>query len=229
MNYKYLQALHKDEMVEGLPPIKSSNGACIGGVVGKHPERRYEKGKERRASQLIVLVHSYLIGPLSTVSYGGSRCVLTFIDDYSRFCWVYFLKLKSEVFEQLKIWKALVENQSGNRINIIRNDNGKDYVNKYLQQFCEECGIQMQHSTPYTPHQNGVAERKNRSLKEMATCMIEEKELSPKIWDEAINCVAYIQNRALYKSMKGKTPYETWFGHKPNVSHFTIFGSRAWA
>ena len=127
------------------------------------------------------MVHSDIIGPLPTPSYGGSRYVLTFIDDYSRFCWVYFLKLKSKVFEQLKIWKDLVENQSGNRINIIRTDNGNEYVNKNMQQNFEECGIQMQHSTPYTPQQNGVAKRKNRSLKEMATCMIEERDISPKI------------------------------------------------
>ena len=98
MNYKYLQVLHKDEIVEGLPLIKSLNGACIGYVVGKHPKCSYEKGKARRASQPLGLVHSYLIGPLPTLSYGGSRYVLTFIDDYLRFCWVYFLKLKSKLF-----------------------------------------------------------------------------------------------------------------------------------
>ena len=186
-------------MVEGLPSIKYSNGACIGCVVGKHLERGYEKGKERRATQTLVLVHSDLIFPIPTPSYGGSRYVITFIDDYSRFCWVYFLKLKSEVFETLKIWKALVENQSGHRIKILRTENVKEYFNKNLQHLCEECGIQMQHSVPYTPQQNGVAERKNRSLKEMATCMIEARDLIPKIWDEDINCYAQIQNRAFHK------------------------------
>ena len=63
----------------------------------------------------------------------------------------------------------------------------------------------------------------------MTTYMIEAKDLSPKIWVEAINCVAYIQNRSLHKSVSGKTPYEAWFGHKPNISHFWIFCSRAWA
>ena len=97
-------------MVEGLPQIKSSNGECIGCVVGKYPDQSYEKGMARREKQPLGLVHSYLIGPFPTPSYGGSRDVLTFINDYSRFCWVYFLKLKSKVFEHLKIWKELVEN-----------------------------------------------------------------------------------------------------------------------
>ena len=94
-----------------------------------------------RETQPIWLVHSDLIGPLPTPSYGGSRYVLTFIDDYSQFCLVYFLKLKSEVFEQLKVWKALVENKSGKKIKVLRTDNRNEYVNKNLQQLCEECGI----------------------------------------------------------------------------------------
>ena len=101
--------------------------------MGKHPERSYEKGKERRATQTLGLVHSELIGPIPTPSYGGTRDVLTFIDDYSRFCLVSFLKLKFEVFEQLNIWKALVENQSGNGIKILRTENRKEYVNKNMQ------------------------------------------------------------------------------------------------
>ena len=87
----------------------------------------------------------------------------------------------------------------------------------------------MEHLVPYTPQQNGVAERKDMVLKEMVTYMIEAKDLSPKLWAEAINCVAYIHNIYLHKSVSGKTPYEHWFGHKPNISHIIIFGLRAWA
>ena len=121
--------------------------------------------------------------------------VLILIDDFSSLCWVYFLKLKSEVFQTLNIWKALVESKSGNKIKILRTNNGREYVNKNLQHVCEECGIKMYHSVPYTPHQNGVAERKNRALKEMATCMIEAKDLSPKLWDEAINFLHTFKTR----------------------------------
>ena len=86
----------------------------------------------------------------------------------------------------------------------------------------------MQHSVPYTLHQNGVAERKNRALKEMDTYMIGAKELNPMLWDESINCVEYVQNRAPHKHLDGKTPYEACLGHKPSVSHFRVFGSKAW-
>ena len=73
-----------------------------------------------------------------------------------------------------------------------------------------------------------MVERKNRSLKEMENCMIEVRDINPKIWAEAISCAAHIQNRAFHKSVKGMTPYEAWFGQKPNVSNFIIFGTKAW-
>ena len=87
----------------------------------------------------------------------------------------------------------------------------------------------MQHYVPYTPQQNGVAEHKNGALKEMATCMMDAKDLSPKIWDEDINCVTYVHKIDPHKSLEGKTQFEAWNGYKPNVCHFRVFGSKAWA
>ena len=115
-NYRYRQALSKETMVEGLPSIKFSKGTCKGFIVGKHVEHKYDKGKKRRVVQVLDLMHSDMIGPLLTLSYEKSMYVLTFLDDFSRYCWVYFLKLKSEVFETFKVFKALVENKSGNKI-----------------------------------------------------------------------------------------------------------------
>ena len=111
------------------------------------------------------LIHLDLIGPLPTPSYGNSRYVLNFIDDFSRYYWVYFLELKSEFFETLKVYKDLVENACGNKIKVIRNENGKDYVNRKLQQLCHDSGIHMQHYVPYTPQLNGVVDCKNKALK----------------------------------------------------------------
>ena len=87
----------------------------------------------------------------------------------------------------------------------------------------------MQHYIPYTPQQNGVVERKNRSLKEMATCMVEYNTLPPRFWVEVIKCASYIQNRVPHKKIYLSSSFKYWSGHKPNVSHFRIFGSRAWA
>ena len=84
---------------------------------------------------------------------------------------------------------------------VLRTDNGKEYVNKNFHKFFEECGIQMQHFVPYTPQQNGVAECKNKALKEMETCMMLVMDLNLKIWDESIKYAVYVQNRAPHKAL----------------------------
>ena len=92
LNFKYLQQVHNEEMIEGFPLIKSSQGICNGWLVQKHPEWKYDVGKERRDPSTLDLIHSDVSGPMPTTSMNGSRYVLTFIDDYSRYCWIYFLK-----------------------------------------------------------------------------------------------------------------------------------------
>ena len=141
---------------------------------------------------------------------------------------MYFLKQKYEVVETFKVFKYLVENTSGNKIKVIRTKDGNYYVKNNSQHLFHEIGIQMWHYVPYAPQQNGVAEHKNRALKEMETSMMEAKDLSPKLWDEAINCASYVQNISPHKALEGKTLFEAWSGHKPNVSHFRVFHSKAW-
>ena len=188
-------------MVIGLPNIKFSKGVCQGCILGKHPEHKFEKASDERTSTPIELIHSDVSIPFPHMSISHAKYALTFIDYFSRYCWVYFLKHKSEVFGLFKVFKALVENQSGRKLKVLRSDNGGEYVKSEFIQYCVDVGIQIYHSIPYTPQQNGVAERKNRSLKEMATYMMEAKNFPPKFWAEDINCVAYIQNKCLTNSL----------------------------
>ena len=229
LNYRYLQQLNQQSMVIGLPSVQFSGGVCQGCILGKHPKEKFDKGKAWRASQILELVHSDLAGPFQHPSFSKARYVLTFIDDFSRYTWVYFLKQKSEVFEHFQDFKTFVEKQSGNIIKVLRTDNGGEYVNHRFEKFCTSEGIDLQHSVPYNPQQNGVAERKNRFLKEMANCMIHSRSLAPQYWAEAINCACYIQNRVPHQALKGITPFEAWSGRKPSVKHFRVFGSPAWA
>jgi hypothetical protein len=106
---------------------------------------------------------------------------------------------------------------------------GESMSNMRSKFFFYEVGIQLQHMVPYTPQQNEVFELKNRSLKEMASCMLHSKSLPHRLWVEALNCETSIQNRYPHRYVKDKTPYEAWSGLKPEVTHFHIFGSRAWA
>ena len=139
-------------MVEGLPLIQTLVGVCLGCLVGKHSEKRYEVGKAIRASSTLDLIRIDLSGPVPTTSINGSGYFLTFIDDCSRFCWVYFMKQKYEVLETFNVLKALVGNSFGKKIKSIRSDNGGDYIKGVFQQFCESEGIRMEHSVSYIPH-----------------------------------------------------------------------------
>ena len=167
-------------MVIGLPKIKFSKGVCQGCILGKHLEHKYERASHERTFAPLELINSDIVGPFPHMSMSQARYALTFIDDFSRYCWVYFLKHTSDIFDLFKVFRALVENQSGRKIKILISNNGGEYVKYEFIQYCKQVGIQMQHSIPYTPQQNGIDERKNRSLKEMATCMMEAKTFPPK-------------------------------------------------
>ena len=115
------------------------------------------------------------------------------------------------------------------KIKILHTDNGGEYVNMNGQHICLEAGIQLQHTIPYTPQQNGVAERKNRSLKKMPSCVLHARSLPSKLWAKALNFAKYIQNRSPHRYVEDMTPFEAWSGCKPEVTHFRIFGSLGWA
>jgi transposase InsO family protein len=123
------------------------------------------------------MIHSDLMGPFPHPSISKAKFVFIFVDDFSRFTWIYFLRKKSEVFQHLKDFKYLVETQSENKIKVLRTDNGGEYVNHEIHNIFHEVGIQLQHTVPYTLQQNRVVERKNRSLKEMAYCMLHANSL----------------------------------------------------
>ena len=126
------------------------------------------------------------------MSISHANCALTVIDEFSKYCWVYFLKHKSKVFDLFKVFRALVENWPGRKLKILKYKNGGEYVKSEFIHYYEDVGIQMQLSLSYTPQQNGVVERNNRSLKVMETCMMEAKDFPPKFWAKDINCTSYI-------------------------------------
>jgi hypothetical protein len=109
LNFRYMQQLRKKILVDGLPDIHFSKGVCEGCVLGKHPQEKFDKEKSQRASTALHLIHNDLMGPFSHPSIKKVRFFLIFVDDFSCFTWIYFLKKKFEVFHHLKDFKALVE------------------------------------------------------------------------------------------------------------------------
>jgi transposase InsO family protein len=119
------------------------------------------------------LLHMDLFDSIAYISIGGSKYCLVIVDDYSRFTWVFFLQEKSQTQETLKKFLRRAQNEFGLRIKKIRSDNGMEFKNSQIEGFAEE-GIKHEFSSPYTPRQNGVVERKNRTLLDMARTMLEE-------------------------------------------------------
>ena len=117
----------------------------------KASREKYEVGKETRVSSTLDFIHSDVSGPMPTTSMNGSIYFITFIDDCSSYCWIYFLKQKYDIFETFKVFKDLVENDLGKKIKSIISNNGGEYVKKYFQQLCVSKGIKMEQLVPYTP------------------------------------------------------------------------------
>ena len=158
-----------------MPIVDACKSICEVCSLGKLHRLPFPKSGAWRASKKLQLIHTDVCGPMRTPSLNESKYFILFIDDFSRMCWVYFLKQKSEVADVFRRFKSLVENQTDCRIKVLRSDNGTEYTLEKFGSFCEEVGIQHQLTIPYTPQQNGVSERKNRTVMEMARCLLIEK------------------------------------------------------
>lgn len=218
--------LLRDGLARGVSFKIPDKLQCEPCLKGKQTRKPFNKSGAKRASEVLELIHSDVCGPLSVESNGGKRYFLLFIDDKTRYTFVYFLREKSEVFSKIFEFKKLVENQTNKKIKVFRSDNGKEFVNKQVSQLFKESGIIHQTTVEFTPEQNGVAERANRSIMEKARCMLEEANLGSKFWAEAVNTAVYLKNRSPTKAVK-VTPLEAWCGEKPNLSMLKVFGCKA--
>lgn len=194
LNFTSLKLLQKQELVLGLPEIQEHDAICHGCAMGKNHREAFPQESKWRANEPLGLIHSDICGPMQTPSLGGNRYFITFIDDYSRMCWVYFLRNKSEALHVFKKFKVMVELQSGYHIKRLKTDRGGEFNSHEFVQFCEELGIERQLTIAYSPQQNGVVERKNKTVMEMAKCLVHEKELPYNLWCEAVNTAVYLLN-----------------------------------
>jgi hypothetical protein len=229
LNFDGLKALQEKNMVTGLPKITCPTELCEECVVGKQPRDSFPKGKAWRAEQTLHLVHSNICGPINPTSNGNKRYFISFINDCSRKTWVYFLQDKSEAFTVFKKFKAHSEKECGNPIKILRTDRGGEFTSHEFANFCEMHGIQRQLTAAYSPQQNGVAERRNRTIMNMVRSMLLKGKMPKSFWPEAVKWSVHILNRCPTFAVKNITPTEAWCGSKPMVDHFRIFGCIAYA
>ncbi|RVW71560.1 Retrovirus-related Pol polyprotein from transposon TNT 1-94 [Vitis vinifera] len=197
-NLKSLKFMQEVGVVEDISEITVNAQTCESCELGKQHRKSFPQNMSKRATHKMELVHSDICGPMSIASLSNNVYFALFIDDFSRMTWVYFLKTKSQVLFVYKSFKKMVETQSGQKVKL---------------------------TTPYSPQQNGVFERKNRTVMEMARCMLFEKKIPKLLWVEAVSTSVYLLNRLPTKSVQRKTPIEAWSGEKPSVKHLKVFGS----
>ena len=201
---------------------------CEGCVHGKSTRASVPKQGGERASGLLHLVHTDVCS-FPEESHGGSKYFVTFVDDYTRFSWVYSIAAKSDVFQTFKRWKTMVENQFDVKLKVLQSDNGGEYVSDEMGNYLEDNGIVARPTTPHNPHQNGVAERLNRTLTELIRSMLHQKGLEKSFWAEALAVAVHVRNRVTTHSLKcSTTPYEMLYHRKPDMSYLRVFGCRCW-
>jgi transposase InsO family protein len=205
-------------------------GVCEACVKGKMARQPFHTDNEIKSTRVLELVHSDVCGPMQTESLGGSKYVVSFIDDYSRYAHVYFLREKSSVFQVFKEYENIVTNATGQTIGTLRSDGGGEYMSHEFESYLSSHGIQHQVTTRYSPQQNGCAERFNRTICEAARSLIAQSGLPKMFWAEAVATAVYLRNRLPTRAHKvAITPYEKWNNRKPNLGHVRIFGCLAFA
>ena len=229
LNFKDLRRLIRERLARGIRANPNEIvHQCETCIQAKLTRRSYPQSEGGRSSGLLEVVHTDLCGPMRIQSFGKSRYFITFIDDFSRWTEVRFLKNKNEALNAFKNYKNMVENMTGRKIKFLQSDNGREYDNHEFNTFLDKCGIQRRFTCARTPQQNGVAERQNRTLNDMARSFLIESSLPQMFWAEAISTAAHIRNRCPSDALNGELPYTYWTGKTPVVAYFQQFGSKVY-
>ncbi|GJX65903.1 putative ribonuclease H-like domain-containing protein [Tanacetum coccineum] len=225
INFKNLNKLVKGNLVRGLPSkVFKNDHTCVACHKGKQHRASCKAKLERLITEPLHTLHMDLFGPTSVKSINHASYCLVITDDCTRFSWVFFLASKDETSGILQNFIRQIENQLSHRVKIIRSDNGTEFKNRDMLEFCGNKGIKQEYSNARTPQQNGVAERMNRTLIEAARTMLADSLLPTTFWAEAVSTACYIFNRVRVTKPQNKTPYELLFGHKPIISYIRPFG-----
>ncbi|GJY13569.1 putative ribonuclease H-like domain-containing protein [Tanacetum coccineum] len=225
INFKTMNKLVRGNLVRGLPSkLFENDHTCVACQKGKQHKASCKTKTVSSICKPLQLLHMDLFGPVSVRSINRKSYCLVVTDDFSRFSWVFFLATKDETPEILKNFITGIENQSDHKVKTIRSDNGTEFKNRIMNEFCEMKGIRREFSVARTPQQNGVAERKNRTLIEAARTMLADSKLPTTFWAEAVNTACYVQNRVLVIKPHNKTPYELFLGRKPALNFMRPFG-----
>lgn len=198
---------------------------CEDCLVGKMARKSFPK-KSKPVENVLDCVVSDLCGPMPVESVNRKRYFMTFIDVYSRYCEVKFLREKNEAANETKQYIERMKTQFGKKPKTLRSDRGTEYLTEELQQYLRNEGIKSECTVGYAPEQNGIAERKNRTLVEAARAMLRDSKLPKTFWAEAVNTANHVTN-CITHSRTMKSPYEIFHNEKPRYDDLIPFGCEA--
>lgn len=199
-------------------------GFCESCVLGKSHKQSFPASRHTTKG-ILDYIHSDMWGsPTTHASLAECKYFVTFIEDFRRKVWIYFLTSKDQAFQKFKEWKDTVEAQTKKHIRYLRTDNGLEFCNSQFDGLCKESGIIRHKTCTYTPQQNRVSKRMNRTIMDKIRCMLAETGLDQDFWAEAASTAVYLINRTLNSVLKFKLPEEVWSGLKPDLSHLKRFG-----
>ncbi|KAJ9552828.1 hypothetical protein OSB04_016873 [Centaurea solstitialis] len=225
LNYATINQLAKAGLVTSLPALKfTKEQLCSACEMGKIKKSSHKQKVEHSTTKPLQLRHMDLCGPMHVQSINGRKYVLVIMDDFSRYTWVNFLRSKDGASEIIISFIRNVQVRLQLPVQMIRTDNGTEFKNHTLGSFLDFVGITHTFSAPRTPQQNGVVERKNRTLVEAARTMLASSKLPLHFWAEAIASAYFTQNRSLVHKRFMKTPYELVYNRPPSIKFFKVFG-----
>ena len=227
VGYSGLQRLLDGNMVEGFNVDRDTpKPDCIACTEAKQHVQPFPKSTDRKMEPG-ELTHIDLWGKYDVRSVNGNQYYILFVDDAKRYTTLGYLKSKSDAVQQVINYLTCLKTQ-GRKPMAIQIDRGKEFINEKLERWCNENGIVIRLTAPYSPSQNGVAERMNRTIEELARAMLRGQDLPEFLWEHATLHAAYIRNRSYTTHLKSETPFEGWHEKKPNVAHLREFGAPVW-
>ncbi|GKA53055.1 retrovirus-related pol polyprotein from transposon TNT 1-94 [Tanacetum coccineum] len=221
LNFGTINQLTSHDLVDGLSKFKyRKNHLCLACEQGKSKKASLPPKLVPSTESKLELLHMDLCGPMRVASINGKKYILVIVDDYSRYTWVYFLRTKDEAPDMIIDFVNQVQRNLKALILTIRTDNGTEFKNEKLRAFYAKLGIVHKTSIARTPQQNGVVERRNRTLVEAARTMLIFSKAPEFLWAEAIATACFTQNRSIIHTRHNKTPYELIRGRNPMSNTF---------
>lgn len=226
---KFMQLKNKNMMldkniIQNIQPNDKICEACIGGKQAKLASNRIKN--KQHINKPLLNVHSDICGPITPSTVDNKRYFMVFLDEYTHYAVSYLANYKSDLFSIFKDFVQKSQSNFNSKIIHLYIDNGTEYLSNEMKEYCKDNGISYHLTIPYTPHQNGVAERLIRTLTEKARTLLIESQLNLKFWGEAILTATYLLNITPSRSLQGdKTPYERWHNKKPQLKFLRCFGS----